>query len=153
MTLLYEWTPRSCDGKVNTLKCRASVHDEGRGISTHQCTRRASYSDSGKPVDDENARWCGIHRPGAAEARSKKRGPSVFERRMAREGKERDRVRDLEKDIERLRLMMADLVFQSSGREWRSAMDAIRHYVTDECGINETKWREQRRSKRCHATK
>lgn len=93
-----EWKPHWDHERVDETYCRASVHDEGRGVGFHQCGNRAKY----------DGKWCGIHCPGAAEERERKRGPSKFQKQMAAAKKRREYVEGLEAEVERLQTALGN---------------------------------------------
>jgi len=88
-----EFKPHWSHEKVNKSYCRAPVH--GDRIDIHQCRWRPKYNDDGTESSGSDAKWCGVHRPGAAEERAAKRGPSPFERRMAAMEKRQEYVEGL----------------------------------------------------------
>jgi len=67
--MTFEWTPHWEHETIDESCCRASVADGGRGVGSHQCRNKAKY----------DGKWCGTHRPGAAEERAAKRGPTAWE--------------------------------------------------------------------------
>ena len=63
--MTHEYKPHGrYEASIDTSRCRASVHDSGRGVGFHQCGRR--------PAKDK--RLCRQHSPEAQAERDKKRG-------------------------------------------------------------------------------
>lgn len=60
--MAFEYRPRCKGQTIDTNRCKAAVHDGGRSVSFHQCTR--------KPWRDG---WCKQHHPDTEATRDKER--------------------------------------------------------------------------------
>lgn len=84
---------------TDATRCRASVSDGDRMMSWHQCYSKAKH----------DGKWCSIHRPGAAEERAAKRGPTRSDRDLAAIHQRQERTEALEAEVKQLQGDLADV--------------------------------------------
>lgn len=94
------WMPHWSYEKVDPTRCKASVHDEGRGVGFHQCSR--------KPKIDG---WCTHHEP----ENERRRMAKVQEKQEARSAQSiyarhtraLARIAELEAEVAKRRLALS----------------------------------------------
>lgn len=107
---------------TDVTRCRASVSDGDRMMSWHQCHSKSKH----------DGKWCSIHRPGAAEERAAKRGPTQYERECAAREKRQKYAEGLEAEVERLRKALHKAVKLAS--KVNEAETALHNHCLDAAG-------------------
>lgn len=97
------------------LQCRASVHDEGRSVTFHQCRRRGVIEEGGYW-------WCKAHHPTSVK-RKRAADSAAWERERAAE-KEREQKREAIRDAERAVIDLARKCARQEGT-FDDLMDAV----------------------------
>lgn len=64
--MIFIWKPDRLGGRVDMERCRASVHDGGRGCGFHQCGRK-------KVVEVDGIGYCKQHSPQGQAKRDRER--------------------------------------------------------------------------------
>ena len=72
LTHISMYAPRNGSAPVDHARCRADVHERGRGIRFYQCQRKKKVTDS------QGLGWCGQHSP-AGVAKSKAKADTRYE--------------------------------------------------------------------------
>lgn len=70
--MAFKYEPNKWQGSVNNDRCPAAVHEQGRGVGFHQCSRNRGKHPEG---------WCSTHDP-ENEKKRKERSYQLYKQKL-----------------------------------------------------------------------